>query len=364
MYFKHFYYMIKYIVRLTEFIKTFIVIGVFIGLIILIALYIIMLYNTYLAVQYNLPTVKIDFSRFSPLFILGWIAGSLLSVFLKPKLERFADRVNAKPKMIYIFGSNDLTRNLVRNLISLGFGPMTALIAEKSYYWIEALGPQVDLLILDVPEELKVETLYQKVTFKNAIKIVILIDDPELSQHVLVNVRKVNPDAPIIVLSQYKPPIIDLVGEHVQGIQIINDIETIVGEIIRRLALGFDYAPVIEAYAPEEYIGKSFEDLEYDFNYKVKVLGVKRGDQILQQTRIEKNDRIILYLLDRKILREFLALIPKVEVKVELKEVQKTEPSPGNEKILTNQVSKTVEETREETDTSSIFEKLKKQAKD
>lgn len=356
--------MVKYIVRLTEFIKTFIIIGIFIGLIILIALYVIMLYNIYLAVKYNLPTVKIDFGRFSPLFILGWIAGSLLSVFLKPKLERFADRVNAKPQMIYIFGSNDLTRNLVRNLISLGFGPMTALIAEKSYYWIEALGPQVDLLTLDVPDELKVETLYQKVTFKNAIKVVILIDDPELSQHVLVNVRKVNPDAPIIVLSQYKPPIIDLVGEHVQGIQIINDIETIVNEIIRRLALGFDYAPVIEAYAPEDYVGKSFEDLEYDFNYKVKVLGVKREGQILQQTKIEKNDKIILYLLDRKILREFLSLIPKVEIKTEIEEVQKAGDSLENNKTTKENISEVSRSESEEKGSVSILEKLKKKTED
>ncbi len=334
LYFKHFYYMVKFIVRLTEFIKTFIIIGVFIGILFLLALYIIQLYNTYLVPMYHLKEIKIDFSRYSPLFAIGWLGGMLLSVFLKPKLERFADRVNAKPQMIYIFGSNDMTRKLVYSLIELGLGPMTALISEKSLYWIEALGAQLDLLILDNPEELKTETLYDKITFKNALKVVILVEDTELSQHILVNVRRVNPNASIILLSQYKPPIIDLVGQYTPNIHIINDIETISNEIIRRLALGFDYAPVIEAFVPEDYVNRPIHAIEEDFNNKVKVLGVKRQGEIVIADKFKKGDKVILYLVDRKALREFLVLIPKVseeehlgEEKVEVEDKE----APGDE---------------------------------
>ncbi|MGQ4891942.1 MAG: hypothetical protein ACP6IP_05565 [Candidatus Njordarchaeia archaeon] len=355
-YFKHFYYMGKYIIRLTELIKTFIAIGIVIGILFLLALYIIGLYNTYLAPAYNLPTVKIDLKRFSPIFIIGWLGGMLVNVFLKPKLERFADRVSAKPLMVYVFGSNEMTRHLVNNLIELGLGPMTALIAEKSLYWIEALGAKLDLLILDNPEELKVETLYERIKFKNALRIVILVENRELSQHILVNVRKVNPDAEIIILSQYKPPIIDLAGSYAYNIRVINDIETITNEIIRRLALGFDYAPVIEAEVPSEYFDKPTSAIEEDFNYKVKVLGIKRGEDIILTDKFRKGDRALLYLKNKKALREFLALIPRKFGEEEEKpeaEVDKTE----------EEIEKKLEKEEEKPETkepSSLLEKLKK----
>ena len=317
-YFKHFYYMLKFIIRLTEFIKTFIIIGIVLGILFLIGLYIINLWNTYVSPTYNLPRVKVDFRRFSPIFFLGWLGGMLMSVFLKPKLERFADRVNAKPQMIYIFGSNEITKKLVENLIQLGLGPMTALIAEKSYYWIEALGAQLDLLILDTPDELKIETLYEKIGFKNALKIVILVEDKELAQNILVNIRRVNKETEIILLSQYRPPIIDLAGPYTENIRMIDNIETITNEIIRRLALGFDYAPVIEAKLPEDYIGLEPKALEEDFNHKVKVLGVKRKGKIILPEKFEKNDLVLLYLIDKKALREFLSLIPK---RIEFEEI-------------------------------------------
>jgi len=342
--------MLKYIIRLTAFIKTFIIIGAVLGLLFLIALYIISLWNAYIVPRYGLPEVRINFQRFSPFFIIGWLGGMLMSVFLKPKLERFADRVRAKPLMIYVFGSNEMTRRLVNSLIDLGLGPMIALIAEKSLYWIESLGAQLDLLILDTPEELKVETLYEKIEFKNALKIVILVEDRELSQHILVNIRKVNKSSEIIILSQFKPPIIDLAGPYTYNIRIINDIETITNEIIRRLALGFDYAPVIEAKVPNDYIGLPLTSIEEDFNQKVKVLGVKRGNDIMFPDKFQEGDHVLLYLLDKKALREFLALIPK-KFEEEVKE-EKIEEGLGEEKYEDFEAKRTH---------SSLIDKLKKE---
>ncbi len=350
MYIKHLYYMGKYIIRLTELIKTFIALGIFIGIIFLIGLYVINLINTYLVPMYGMKPIKLDLGRFSPLFVLGGIGGMLVNVFLKPKLERFADRVNAKPLMIYVFGSNEMTRRLVSSLIQLGLGPMTALISEKSMYWIESLGANLDLLILDNPDELKAETLYERIGFKNALRVVILVEDRELSQHILVNVRKVNPDIEIIILSQYKPPIIDLAGSYAYNIRIINDIETISNEIIRRLALGFDYAPVIEADVPEDYINENPNAIEEDFNFKVKVLGVKRENEIITTDKLKKGDKILLYLKDRTALREFLTLIPKKFAVTSTVEEEKSE----------TKLEKPRKEIKEEAK-GSLLDKLKKE---
>lgn len=300
--------------------------------------------------MYGMKPIKLDLGRFSPLFVLGGIGGMLVNVFLKPKLERFADRVNAKPLMIYVFGSNEMTRRLVSSLIQLGLGPMTALISEKSMYWIESLGANLDLLILDNPDELKAETLYERIGFKNALRVVILVEDRELSQHILVNVRKVNPDIEIIILSQYKPPIIDLAGSYAYNIRIINDIETISNEIIRRLALGFDYAPVIEADVPEDYINENPNAIEEDFNFKVKVLGVKRENEIITTDKLKKGDKILLYLKDRTALREFLTLIPKKFAVTSTVEEEKSE----------TKLEKPRKEIKEEAK-GSLLDKLKKE---
>ncbi len=325
-YIKHLYYSAIFVIKIANLIKVLVGLFIFIILIALLGLGIIKFWNFLIApnVGIYLPEFSITVlftGRYNILWIVGMAAGSLVSVFRRSKLEWFAEQVNAKPSMIYIFGANQLVERVVRELIGLGFGPFVALIAEKKYYWIEELGATINVLILDSVEELKLPTLYRKITFRNALKILCLVDNPELSQHIILNVRRVNPEAEIILLSRNKPYILDLIGEQLEKIIIVEDLDTLSREIIRMLALGFIYAPVIEAKAPPEYAGKPVNAVEEDFDYKIKVLGVKRGDKIIQTNVIEQGDVLILYLVDRRVLKEFVELIP-FEGRIEEEEAQ------------------------------------------
>ena len=363
-FFKHMYYDVIYLIRLTAFIKTLLYIGIVIAFLILIGLGLIYIWNEYFyyffvkILHFNvskieLPDMRTLFSRFNIFWILGAIGGSLLSVFIKPKLEKFADKVNAKPYMIYIFGSNTLVQKLINELIRLGLGPMVALFADRKYYWIEDLGKAVDVLILDSPDELRMPTIYDKITFKNALKVISLVDSPEDNQHIILNVRRNNPDVEIIVLSRNKPYILDLVGTSIQNITIIEDLDTISREIIRRLALGFIYAPVIESFVPEDYIGRTPRDLEEDFGGKIKVLGIKRGGRIINaiDIKFEEHDKLLLYLADENVLREFIHLIPVKTPEEALKE------EAVKEEIM-KEVSASEEVTEEQK--KDLLEKLKK----
>lgn len=328
--FKHLYYEGIYLVRLTAFLKTLIIIGLAFGFILALIIIIIFFWNEYIVFfarnflkmdlnEIMFPNFSFLMGRFNIFWILGAVGGSLLSVFIKPKLDKFADKVNAKPNMIYIFGSNTLTQRVINEFIKLGIGPLVALIADKKYYWIEELGKVIDVLTLDSPEELRMPTIYDKIKFKNALKVISLVDSPEDNQHIILNVRRNNPNVEIIVLSRNKPYILDLVGERLERITIIEDLETITREIIRRLALGFIHAPVIEAYVPEDYVGKDPKLLEDDFNGKIKILGVKRDNKIMVPKELRRDDKLIIYLLNEKVIQEFLQLLPleKTEIMME-----------------------------------------------
>ncbi len=324
---RHLYYDLVYLVKLAELVRVIAALAILAAFIFILALGFIAFWNIYMVKYLGMHPISLPqpqqllSSRFNIFWIVGAAGGSLLSMFIKPKLDKFADKVNAKPRVIYVFGSNVLTQKLIRDLINLGIGPMIALIAERKYYWIEDLGKTIDVLILDSPDELKMPTIYDKITFRNALKIISLVDDPELNQHIILNVRRNNPDAEIIILSRNRPYILDLVGEHVRNITVIEDLETITREIIRKLALGFIYPPVIEAPIPEDYIGKRPDDIERDFNQKIIVLGVKRNDKILHTPeKFEKNDMLILYLTDTRVLREFLQLLPLEKEVTEIKQ--------------------------------------------
>ncbi|MCD6491729.1 MAG: hypothetical protein J7K59_05535 [Candidatus Korarchaeota archaeon] len=363
--FKHFYYDAKFYIKLRSLIKTIIIIGVALGFLLLIVFSVILLYNTYIATTFSLPVIELKLSTTTKNFNIFWIVSSvggvLMSIFLKPKLEKFADKVNAKPRMIYIFGSNDLVKRLINSFVELGLGTMVALIADKNHYWIQELSKSVDLLILENQEELRFPTIYEKIKFKNALKVITLLDDPELNQHVILNVRRCNPEAEIIVLSRNKPPILDLTGQKLPNIFVIEDIDSLSREIIRQIALGFVYAPVIEAIVPPEYLGKNPKAIEEDFSGKLKVVGVKRNNNIGMFKTLKSGDKILLYLVDRRVLREFIHLIPQIEEKEEsaIEAVKEVPPSTTESAEVQTSIEKP-ESEKEEKSTSSLLERFKK----
>lgn len=321
---KHLIHSALYIVRISALFKLIGYFIVFIVFLLGLVFFAIFIYNQYIVIFADFLGFKLSpivfslssltsmlFSRqTNPIYVVGFILGSALSAFMRPKLERFVEKVKTKRSVIYVFGSNKITEEFVRVMCEYGFGPLIALIAEKERPWMEDIKAFIDLLTLDDVEILYDETIYRRIGFQNALKILILVDDKNLSQHILLNVRKYNNTAEVILLSRNKPPLLDLVGSSIENIRIIDDIDITKRALIRTLSVGFMYADAVEVPVPKEYIGKTPKTLEDDFNNRIKVLGVKRRNQIVYPESFENGDLLILYLIDAKVLKEFLQLLP------------------------------------------------------
>lgn len=320
---KHMYNYAKYLIKVAALFKLILYLAIFIFFVASIITISVFLYNNYIVpllsriIELNPISLSLSgltqtlfSSRINPMYFIGLIVGAILSAFMRPKLEHFSVRVKSKKTVVYVFGSNQLVYDFVKSLCNLGFGPLVALIAEKERPWMAEVKAYIDLLTLDTPEALADATLYNKIEFKNALKVLILVDEPQLAQHILVNVRKVNPTAPIVLLSRNKPPLLDLVGNFVENVVVLDDIDLTSRELVRRLGLGFAYANAIEVPVPEDYVGRKPSDIESDFGHRIKVLAVKRAARIILPDRFEQNDILILYLIDPRVLREFLQLLP------------------------------------------------------
>lgn len=320
---KHLIHDALYIVRISMLLR---LIGYFIVFILVLggAIYAVyLLYNQFIvpSVGHSLNLEPISFSvesvsgmlfsrRMNPLYAIGFLFGMAMSAFMRPKLEKFVEKVKTKKTVIYVFGMNEITRKFVESLCEFGFGPLVALIAERQKPWMDEYKAKIDLLVLDDPDILKDPTVYKRIGFKNALKVLILTDDKEYAQHILLNVRKNNPSTEIILLSRNKPPILDVVGGFLENIRIIDDIDITNRELIRQISLGFMHANAVETMVPDPYIGKSPSDLENDFNKRLRVLAVRRMDKIMLPEKFERGDILILYLVDPKALQEFLQLLP------------------------------------------------------
>jgi|GEM_PF-3253729 len=320
---KHLYNYAKYLVKIADLLKLILYFVIFILFVISITIVMIFFYNQYLVpllsaiaelqpIYFSLSgMVKTMFSsRMNPLYFIGFLFSAVLSAFMRPKLEHFAVRVKSKKAVVYVFGSNEITYQFVKSMCDFGFGPLIALIAEKEKPWMTEIKSHIDLLTLDTPEVLADSVLYRKIGFQNALKILILVENSELAQHILVNIRKVNPKAEIVILSRNKPPLLDFVGDQIENIIILDDIDLTSRELVRRLSLGFVYANAVEVLVPKDYIGREPKDIEDDFNHRIKVLAVKRRGRIYIPEKLEPDDILILYLVDTAALKEFLQLLP------------------------------------------------------
>jgi len=312
-----------YIMKISAFLRVILYLVLFVLIVFFIVSASIIFYNQVvvpsLSSFIDIKPISISFSsiygtmfsgRTNPLYAMGFIMGTAISAFMRPKLEKFIEKVKTKKTVIYVFGSNEIARRFVKSMCEFGFGPMIALVAEKEKPWMSKYKSQIDFLSLDDPDVLKDSTIYEKMEFKNAVKILILVDDKELAQHILLNIRKNNPTVSIILLSRNKPPLLDLSGVDISNIQVIDDIDITHRELIRQISIGFMYANAVETMVPEDYIGKNPGNIEVDFNHRIKVLGVKRGHTILFPDELREGDILILYLVDVRALKEFLQLLP------------------------------------------------------
>lgn len=321
-----------------------------IGFLLFLALLTIDAWNMYIAPSSGLPQIGFPFPMYRILFVMGWILGAVMSFFTKPKVKKFADKVKAKPRMIYVFGSNRLTEMLLNELLNLGMGMRTSLIAGRKRLWIENLPEGINKLILDNLEELETETLYNIIQFENAKRVIILVDDSNLAGNILTNVRKVNPEVEVLLLSNNKPAFLDLSAGKIENVQIIEDSEAILRELTGQLALGYERPDVISLPVPSAYVNRSPSLIEKDFKKGLKVLGTERNEKILKDvSKLQADDHILLYLQNTKVLADLLQL--SNELKTPRKEAQpsKGEPSKKDE-----------QEEKEEERAKKFSEKLSK----
>lgn len=303
----HYWYSMIGVVRIFSAIKILILVLAGLGFLLFLILIVIDAWNMYIT-PYGLPQLGLPFPMWRILFVMSWILGALMSFFTKPKVKKFADKVNAKPSMFYIFGSNRLTEMLIDKLVSLGMGVRTALIAKEPRLWIENLPEEINNLILDNPEELRNETLYDILGFANAEKVIVLVEDPDLAGNIITNVRKMNPEVELTLLSNNKPPFLDLSAGQIQNVSIIEDTEAILRELTGKLTLGYERPNVISLPVPSAYVNNSPELFEKDFKKKLKVLGIKRNGEIKQEDTLGKEDHVLLYLKDSEVLGDLLQL--------------------------------------------------------
>ncbi len=320
---KHVIHDALYIVRISELLRLIGYFAAFIAFIGSITYSIYILYNQFivpsLGSRFNLHPINFSMesvssrlfsSRVNPLYAIGFLFGMALSAFMRPKLEKFIEKVRTKKTVIYVFGSNEIVHSFVATLCGFGFGPLVALIAERQKSWMDEYKAKIDLLVLDDPEILKDPSVYRRIGFKNALKVLILIDSSEYAQHILLNVKRCNPSTEIILLSRNKPPLLDVVGEHLKNVRVIDDVDITNRELVRQISLGFMHANAVETLVPDIYVGRKPVDLENDFKKRLKVLGVKRGEEIIMPEHLERGDTLILYLVDPKALQEYLQLLP------------------------------------------------------
>ncbi len=344
---RHLIHDLLYIVRISALLRMILYFALFILFVGFIAYVAIFFYNQYavplLGKYLNLAPIELSVDRIrgllfsrqtNPIYAVGFVLGTALSAFMRPKLEKFVEKVRTKRSVIYVFGCSDITRQFVASMCEFGFGPLIALIAEREKPWMANYSAYVDLLTLDDPDILRDPTIYERIGFKNALKVLILVDDKELAQHILLNVRRNNPSVEIVLLSRNKPPLLELAEGFVENIKVIDDVDITNRELIRQISLGFMYANAVETLVPQDYVGRTPEDLESDFNGRLKVLAVKRGHSIITPREFQENDILILYLVDPRALREFLQLLP-ISPFEEIMSLKETKASEGESHAAT-----------------------------
>jgi len=136
-----------------------------------------------------------------------------MSFFKDRKVKKFAEKVAERENTIFVFGSDIVTENFVKDLVNLGMGVRVALIAENDSLWIDEVEEEVTSLIEGRKEEYNKPQLYNTIGFKTAEKIIILHKDPGLVQSIVGQIKHVSEGLKIILIAQNAPPFIKYLSD-------------------------------------------------------------------------------------------------------------------------------------------------------
>ncbi len=265
--------------------------------------------------------------------IIG-IVTILIRMMIKSPINKYRGKVNARKDVTYIFGSSKPAEQFLFEMVHrYGYEERVSLIADSDLLWIRKLKAFIDVYVVEDMKEFEKPNLYEILGFKNATRIMILTESIELNQNILTNIRQVQPEVEIILLSQYSPTFVfsDLVKD--ENLFLIEDLDATVQGLVLSLSLDFDFPQTAEIDVPRTYVGKTGDMMSFDIP-KMEVILIRRGDELLQSNEeMLPDDRIIVYYysnFDMKRTNRVITELPyKKKKEKEKKERQTKEPEFG-----------------------------------
>ena len=226
--------------------------------------------------------------------------------FKDRRVRKFAEKVAEHENTIFVFGSDTVTENFIRDLIELGLGNKVALIAEKDMLWIDEVGEEVTKLVEERKEEYNKKQIYETIGFQSAEKIIILHKDPTLVQSIIGQIKDISagPKGPKIILIAQKAPPFDryLSESQRERFIIVDNIYQVTTKLYNEMKLDLVKPPIITVPVSRKMFGKTAQELDIPNSVILRVVRKDEDtgkDVLLSVTAVLKPlDRLMLYLLD------------------------------------------------------------------
>ncbi|MFX1535708.1 MAG: TrkA C-terminal domain-containing protein [Promethearchaeota archaeon] len=225
------------------------------------------------------------------------IISIIVRLRMKPQVIKFRDKVNTRASgMTYVFGTSQYAEAFLNEVIHLyGHEEWMVHIADRSFLWVAGNTAFVDTYVVENPEEFARPNLYELLGFKNAERILILTEDPELNQNILTFVRG-QTDAEIIMLEQFAPAFLKLRVVKDPKIKLVDDVKAITENLILSMSLDIRFPKCLELNAPRTHLGMPASNMNCDID-GIEVLKVKRdGEYLDPDTILQVGDRLLVYV--------------------------------------------------------------------
>ncbi|OLS22714.1 MAG: hypothetical protein HeimC3_29880 [Candidatus Heimdallarchaeota archaeon LC_3] len=226
-----------------------------------------------------------------------------MGFFKDRKVKKFAEKVAERENTIFIFGSDIVTENFVKDLVNLGVGGRVALIAEEDSLWIDEVEEQITILVEKRKEEYDKPQLFNTISFSTAEKIIILHKDPGLVQSIVGQIKHVSHGLKIILIAQNAPPFIKYLSEaQRERFIIVDNIYQVTTKLYKEMKLNLVKPPIITVPVCERMFGMVAKDLEAPNSVLLRVVrkheDTGKDELMSPKIRLKPSDRLMLYLLN------------------------------------------------------------------
>lgn len=233
---------------------------------------------------------------------IGGAFAVFIRLIMKKPVMKFIRKSVIPKELTYIFGSTPYAEQLLKQMIwEYAYEEKVALISDKDLLWVKSISAWMDTIWVNPLDgisnlaEFSKEWFYDKVTFKNAVRVFILTDSIELNQNILTNIRRLRPTVPIYILKNYAPTFLKTEKLLDPNIHIIDDIDSITAALVLSLSLDIKWPKTAEINVPVTYYKSPAKAITAEVP-KVEVLAVKRNGTLLPtETILQRDDRILVW---------------------------------------------------------------------